>query len=64
MHLFKKGSVNKKYTEKIQKKYELKEVLGTGAFSEVLLAVHKETGKKICSKMHRQEVVKGKGGQH
>lgn len=60
MKLFKKGSVNKKYTEKIQKKYELKEVLGTGAFSEVLLAVHKETGKKFAVKCIDKKSLKGK----
>ncbi|KAL5267775.1 hypothetical protein ACHWQZ_G004727 [Mnemiopsis leidyi] len=55
-----KKESKKKDVEKISKKYELKEVLGSGAFSEVCLAVHKETGKKFAVKCIDKKSLKGK----
>lgn len=60
MPFFNRKSDKKKDTEKISKKYELKEVLGSGAFSEVCLAVHKETGKKFAVKCIDKKSLKGK----
>lgn len=61
MPIFGRGkSEKKKDVEKISKKYELKEVLGSGAFSEVCLAVQKETGKKFAVKCIDKKSLKGK----
>ncbi|XP_062522193.1 calcium/calmodulin-dependent protein kinase type 1D-like [Corticium candelabrum] len=50
----------KKYDEKITKKYDLKEVLGKGAFSEVVLAKEKATGKQYAVKCIDKKALKGK----
>ncbi|XP_071961546.1 calcium/calmodulin-dependent protein kinase type 1D-like [Antedon mediterranea] len=49
-----------KRKEKITEKYELKHVLGTGAFSEVVLAVDKVTGEMVAVKCIDKKGIKGK----
>lgn len=60
MGFFKASKDKKKEVDKIRKKYDLKHVLGTGAFSEVCLGVHKETGKKYAVKCIDKKSLKGK----
>jgi calcium/calmodulin-dependent protein kinase I len=60
MPFFGSKSSKKKDLSKITHKYDLKEVLGTGAFSEVCLAVNKETGKKFAVKCIDKKSLKGK----
>ncbi|KXJ12506.1 calcium/calmodulin-dependent protein kinase type 1D isoform X2 [Exaiptasia diaphana] len=50
----------KKFDDKITKKYELGEVLGSGAFSEVIFASEKETGKQYAIKCIAKKDIKGK----
>ncbi|XP_070558242.1 calcium/calmodulin-dependent protein kinase type 1D-like [Ptychodera flava] len=49
--------------EKITDKYELKEVLGTGAFSEVVLAEEKATGQLFACKCIDKKALGKKGGE-
>ncbi|XP_033114613.1 calcium/calmodulin-dependent protein kinase type 1D-like [Anneissia japonica] len=49
-----------KRKEKITEKYELKHVLGTGAFSEVVLAVDKSNGDTVAVKCIEKKGIKGK----
>ena len=44
----------------VEKKYELKKTLGTGAFSEVRLAIDKITNKKYAIKIIDRAKCKGK----
>jgi len=60
MPFFGSKASKKKDLSKISHKYDLKEVLGTGAFSEVCLAVHKENGKKFAVKCIDKKSLKGK----
>ncbi|XP_063685684.1 calcium/calmodulin-dependent protein kinase type 1-like isoform X2 [Bolinopsis microptera] len=56
-----KSSKKQKDLSKISSKYDVKDqVLGTGAFSEVCLAVQKETGKKFAVKCIDKKSLKGK----
>ncbi|XP_032232296.1 calcium/calmodulin-dependent protein kinase type 1D isoform X2 [Nematostella vectensis] len=50
----------KKFDDKITKKYDLREVLGTGAFSEVVLAEEKATGSLFAVKCISKKELKGK----
>lgn len=50
----------KKFDEKVTKKYELREVLGTGAFSEVVLAEDLVTHKLFAIKCISKRELKGK----
>lgn len=44
------GSSWKKHVDDIKKIFDFKEVLGTGAFSEVVMAREKATGKMVAIK--------------
>uniref|UniRef100_A0A8C6X1E0 Protein kinase domain-containing protein n=1 Tax=Naja naja TaxID=35670 RepID=A0A8C6X1E0_NAJNA len=50
----------KKQAEDIRKIYEFREVLGTGAFSEVVLAEEKSTQKLVAVKCIAKKVLEGK----
>lgn len=50
----------KKQAEDIKKIFEFKETLGTGAFSEVVLAEEKATGKLFAVKCIPKKALKGK----
>eukprot|EP00063_Salmo_salar_P033808 XP_014008643.1 PREDICTED: calcium/calmodulin-dependent protein kinase type 1D-like isoform X2 [Salmo salar] len=50
----------KKQVDDIKKIFELKEVLGTGAFSEVVLAQERSTGKMFAVKCIPKKALKGK----
>ncbi|EDV29000.1 uncharacterized protein TRIADDRAFT_49758 [Trichoplax adhaerens] len=50
----------KKNDEKVHSKYSFKDVLGTGAFSEVVLAENKQTKEKFAIKCIDKRAVKGK----
>ncbi|KAJ8002640.1 hypothetical protein DPEC_G00160990 [Dallia pectoralis] len=50
----------KKNVDDIKKVFEFKEVLGTGAFSEVVLAKEKATGKMVAVKCIPKKALKGK----
>ncbi|XP_067024861.1 calcium/calmodulin-dependent protein kinase type 1-like isoform X1 [Acropora muricata] len=50
----------KKFDEKITKKYDFHKVLGTGAFSEVILAEEKATGKLYAVKCINKRNISGK----
>ncbi|XP_015778663.1 PREDICTED: calcium/calmodulin-dependent protein kinase type 1D-like [Acropora digitifera] len=50
----------KKFDEKITKKYDFHKVLGTGAFSEVILAEEKSTGKLYAVKCINKRNISGK----
>ncbi|XP_065830051.1 calcium/calmodulin-dependent protein kinase type 1-like [Oscarella lobularis] len=52
----------KKYDDKVTKKYELKEVLGKGAFSEVVLAREKGTDNYFAVKCIDKKALKGNEG--
>ncbi|CAB3994638.1 Calcium calmodulin-dependent kinase type 1 [Paramuricea clavata] len=48
------------FDEKVTKFYDLKEVLGTGAFSEVVKGIEKSTGKAYAIKCIAKKQLKGK----
>ncbi|KAK1166979.1 calcium/calmodulin-dependent protein kinase type 1D-like [Acipenser oxyrinchus oxyrinchus] len=50
----------KKHVDEIKKVFEFKEILGTGAFSEVVLAEEKSTGKMFAVKCIPKKALKGK----
>ncbi|XP_055793749.1 calcium/calmodulin-dependent protein kinase type 1D-like [Salvelinus fontinalis] len=50
----------KKQVDDIKKIFELKEILGTGAFSEVVLAQERSTGKMFAVKCIPKKALKGK----
>ncbi|XP_039617220.1 calcium/calmodulin-dependent protein kinase type 1D [Polypterus senegalus] len=50
----------KKQVDDIKKMFEFKEILGTGAFSEVVLAQEKTTGKMFAVKCIPKKALKGK----
>ncbi|KAM4678218.1 calcium/calmodulin-dependent protein kinase type 1D [Discoglossus pictus] len=50
----------KKQVEDVKKMFEFREVLGTGAFSEVVLAEEKATGKLFAVKCIPKKALKGK----
>ncbi|KAK3709228.1 hypothetical protein QZH41_015442 [Actinostola sp. cb2023] len=50
----------KKFDDKVTKKYDLREVLGSGAFSEVVLASERATGKLFAIKCIAKKDIKGK----
>ncbi|XP_048862520.1 calcium/calmodulin-dependent protein kinase type 1D isoform X1 [Brienomyrus brachyistius] len=54
------GESWKKQVDDIKKIFEFKEVLGTGAFSEVVLAQEKTTGKMFAVKCIPKKALKGK----
>ncbi|NP_001086095.1 MGC82022 protein [Xenopus laevis] len=56
----KSGACWKKQVEDIKRMFQFKEVLGTGAFSEVVLAEEKETGKLFAVKCIPKKALKGK----
>jgi len=47
-------------TPTVEDKYELKDVLGTGAFSQVRLAESKDSGKMYAIKIIDKKALKGK----
>eukprot|EP00117_Sycon_ciliatum_P002175 scpid75731/ scgid7518/ Calcium/calmodulin-dependent protein kinase type 1; CaM kinase I; CaM kinase I alpha len=53
---------SKKYDERLAKRYDLKEVLGTGAFSEVVRGKDRETGVNYAIKCVDRKALKGKEG--
>eukprot|EP00117_Sycon_ciliatum_P014602 scpid66984/ scgid14795/ Calcium/calmodulin-dependent protein kinase type 1D; CaM kinase I delta; CaM kinase ID; CaMKI-like protein kinase len=59
MFRFTKG---KKHDERLTKKYDLKEVLGTGAFSEVVRGKDKSTGRQVAVKCIDRKALKGSEG--
>uniref|UniRef100_A0AAZ3RAP6 Protein kinase domain-containing protein n=1 Tax=Oncorhynchus tshawytscha TaxID=74940 RepID=A0AAZ3RAP6_ONCTS len=54
------GGSWKKNVDDIKKVFEFKEVLGTGAFSEVVMAREKTTGKMVAVKCIPKKALKGK----
>uniref|UniRef100_A0A1A7YKC9 Protein kinase domain-containing protein n=2 Tax=Iconisemion striatum TaxID=60296 RepID=A0A1A7YKC9_9TELE len=50
----------KKHVDDIKKIFDFKEVLGTGAFSEVVMAQEKATGKMVAIKCIPKKALKGK----
>ncbi|XP_077450490.1 calcium/calmodulin-dependent protein kinase type 1D isoform X2 [Stigmatopora argus] len=54
------GETWKKQVDDIKKMFDLKEVLGTGAFSEVVLAQEKLTGRMFAVKCIPKKALKGK----
>ncbi|NP_001084190.1 calcium/calmodulin dependent protein kinase ID S homeolog [Xenopus laevis] len=54
------GTCWKKQVEDIKRMFQFKEVLGTGAFSEVVLAEEKATGKLFAVKCIPKKALKGK----
>uniref|UniRef100_A0A8V5HAP5 Uncharacterized protein n=1 Tax=Melopsittacus undulatus TaxID=13146 RepID=A0A8V5HAP5_MELUD len=60
MPLGRDGSSWKKRTEDIRRIYEFREVLGTGAFSEVVLAEEKATRKLVAIKCITKKALEGK----
>ncbi|XP_031563139.1 calcium/calmodulin-dependent protein kinase type 1D-like [Actinia tenebrosa] len=50
----------KKFDDKVTNRYDLREVLGSGAFSEVFLAADKKTGKFFAIKCIPKKEIKGK----
>ncbi|KAM8995257.1 calcium/calmodulin-dependent protein kinase type 1 isoform 1-T1 [Ara ararauna] len=60
MPLGQDGSSWKKRTEDIRRIYEFREVLGTGAFSEVVLAEEKATRKLVAIKCIAKKALEGK----
>ncbi|XP_004567835.2 calcium/calmodulin-dependent protein kinase 1Db [Maylandia zebra] len=50
----------KKHVDDIKKIFDFKEVLGTGAFSEVVMAREKATGKMVAIKCIPKKALKGK----
>ncbi|XP_013872591.1 calcium/calmodulin-dependent protein kinase 1Db [Austrofundulus limnaeus] len=50
----------KKHVDDIKKVFDFKEVLGTGAFSEVVMAQEKATGKMVAIKCIPKKALKGK----
>lgn len=55
-----RGETWKKQVDDIKKIFDLKEVLGTGAFSEVVLAQEKLTGRMFAVKCIPKKALKGK----